>query len=175
MREHQRRPAILRGGRREVLAQELAELFNRGRSVQQLASTIGRRPALVRRLLVEAGVRSRSGACIGASDEVICSELAQRYRSGASVTALMEQTGLHRQRIRALLREAGLTPEPHSTRSPLPPGLIERYQAGASLRQLAQQFGRDHCTIRTMLINAGVSLRAPGRPRTNAATGGPHP
>ncbi len=157
-------PQALRGKRRQRIAAELAERFARERvSVHELASELGRRPSVVRRLLGEAGVRAAGTPCVGISEQETASTLARRYCDGASISALVRQTGLDKRVIRDLLSRAGVAlPVRHSPTGEQTAWITERYRSGESIRALATSTGCSYGTIRAALLANGVALRPRG-------------
>jgi lambda repressor-like predicted transcriptional regulator len=157
-------PQALRGKRRERIAAEVAERFARDRmSVHELASQLGRRPSVVRRLLDEAGVQAAGAPCVGISEQETARTLARRYESGASISALVRQTGLDKRVIRGMLSGQGVAlPERHSPSAAQAQEIATRYRAGESIRTLAASTGCSYGTIRTVLLSAGVELRPRG-------------
>lgn len=153
----------LRGRRRRAVAAELASRFAAGAvSISQLAADIRRRPALVRRLLIEAGVRTDDQSCLQASRTALVSQLVSRYRAGESIETLSHRTGIDRRVVRRLLDQGGV-PQPERAQPPAAAELvIAGYRAGASIRQLAREFGSSYSAVRTLLRNAGVGLRPRG-------------
>jgi lambda repressor-like predicted transcriptional regulator len=151
----------LRGEPRRRLAQALADRFQRGdASIQQLATEYGRRPSTIRRLLQEAGVTMDDGPMVGVPVNRLASTLASRYRNGASIAALVRQTGIDRRAIRALLISAGISlPERGTRPDDMADMLALRYHEGASIRDLADLAGCSYSTIRTLLLDSGVTLR----------------
>jgi lambda repressor-like predicted transcriptional regulator len=164
MMEPNAAPQALRGKRRERIAAEVAERFTRERvSVHELANELGRRPSVVRRLLDEAGVRAAGTPCVGISEQETASTLARRYSHGASISALVRQTGLDKRVIRNLLSSVGVVlPVRHSPTGEQAEWIADRYRAGASIRALAASTGCSYGTIRAALLANGVSLRPRG-------------
>lgn len=153
----------LYGKRRAQIAGEVAERFiEDGLSVQELADLVGRRPALVRRLLDEAGIQAER-PCVGFSEQETAGILARRYEGGASIAALVQQTGMDKRVIRGLLVKAGLV---LPVRSPVTPDgaekVVARYKAGESIRMLVAGIGYSYGTIRTILQASGTQLRPRG-------------
>ncbi|MCK2244043.1 MULTISPECIES: helix-turn-helix domain-containing protein [unclassified Crossiella] len=156
-------PEPLRGRRRRRVAAELASRFAAGAvSIPELAADLRRGPALVRRLLIEAGVRTDNDTCLRASAADLTADLVRRHRAGESIEHLSRRTGIDRRAIRRLLAEGGV-PQPVRARQPTATELvIEGYRSGASIRQLAARFGSSYSAVRTLLRNAGVGLRSRG-------------
>lgn len=156
--------APLRGKRRKRVAAEIAERFIYHRvGVHELAEELGRRPAVVRHLLAEAGVCVADVPCIGVSDEEAAATLARRYTAGASISELVRLTGLDKRIVRNLLVVAGTTlPERHSTTGREVPQIIAEYRAGASIRTLAAGTGYSYGTVREILLSNDVPLRPRG-------------
>ncbi|HEY2701651.1 MAG TPA: helix-turn-helix domain-containing protein [Pseudonocardiaceae bacterium] len=154
----------LRGKRRARIAAEVAERFARDRmSVHELASQLGRRPSVVRRLLGEAGVQAAGAPCVGISDQETAQTLARRYEGGASISALVRQTGLDKRVIRGMLSNQGVAlPERHSPSSQEAEQIASRYRAGESIRTLAASTGCSYGTVRSVLLTIGVVLRPRG-------------
>ncbi len=157
----------LRGQRRAEVAQRLAHRFHSDRSivtVTALAVGIGLKPSTVRRLLSEAGVRSRR-LLVGLADDEVTAELVRRFRRDASVWQLRGVTGLDERVIRDRLRLAGVTLAKRTSRSDFAvsvPKLVELYEAGASLSELTALSGGSYGTVRRVLLAAGVQLRSRG-------------
>ncbi|GAB2677409.1 hypothetical protein GCM10027271_42810 [Saccharopolyspora gloriosae] len=162
------REAALRGRRRRTLARKLTARFDAGETViGDLATAIGRKPSLVRRLLEEAGVHTEHSPYIGADDDQLATCLAARHHQhGDSITALIHDTSLHRARLHALLHHAEQPPRRAKAATPPPPGTGQQYLHGASLRELERRTGIDYSTLATKLRAAGVPLRPPGRSPT---------
>jgi hypothetical protein len=161
MREPETFPA-LRGSRRQQFARQLADRYVRDRvSIGELAAQVHRRPTLVRRLLLEAGVRIDGDA--GADGPDVAAELAGRYADGESLETLAKNTGIDRRVVRTLLADAGV---PIRERHPVPAHqggwVVEQYLAGITLRELAHRIGCSYGTVRRYLLRAGVGLRSPG-------------
>ena len=106
--------------------------------------------------------------------DVSAAEIADRYATGLTMTALAGRYGVCPDTIRARLRVAGVTPRRVSP--PRPPARLAakpipmdeaaaRYRHGATLRELAAAYAVTARTVRRQLIAAGVTLRsrAPGR------------
>jgi DNA-binding MarR family transcriptional regulator/lambda repressor-like predicted transcriptional regulator len=92
--------------------------------------------------------------------------LTGRYKSGATIEALADETGLSYRRTRTTLIDAGVTPRPPRIRvPPCPPGMVNLYKSGATIRELANRYGHSYNQTRNMLLHAGVTLRPPGRPK----------
>ncbi|GGN29271.1 hypothetical protein GCM10011609_86160 [Lentzea pudingi] len=155
----------LRGKQRWQVAAAVAERFTRdGVSIRELAAEFYRRPCTVRRLLIEAGVEAYDGACVGPSDAEIAAALASRYRGGASVETLSNDTGIDPRAVRRLLGHAGVAVPRRQHRPPCETDqLVDQYEAGASLRQIAADTGSNYGTVRRLLLAAGVSLRVSGK------------
>jgi lambda repressor-like predicted transcriptional regulator len=164
MKQHIAGPQALRGKRRERIAAEVAERFARDRmSVHELASQLGRRPSVVRRLLDEAGVQAAGTPCVGIGEVETARTLARRYEGGASISALVRQTGLDKRVIRGMLSRQGVhLPERHSPDGEQAEQIATRYRAGESIRTLAASMGCSYGTVRTVLLAAGVELRPRG-------------
>ncbi|HJP79834.1 MAG TPA: helix-turn-helix domain-containing protein [Pseudonocardiaceae bacterium] len=162
--EHIAGPQALRGKRRERIAAEVAERFARDRmSVHELASQLGRRPSVVRRLLDEAGVQAAGTPCVGISEQETAQTLARRYEGGASISALVRQTGLDKRVIRGMLSRQGVAlPERHSPSAEQSEEIAARYRAGESIRTLAASTGCSYGTVRSALLATGVELRPRG-------------
>jgi hypothetical protein len=88
------------------------------------------------------------------------------YEAGATIEALVEETGVSYRRVRETLLAFGVTLRPPMILvPPLPPGMVARYRNGASIRQLGVIYGHSYSQTRNMLRNAGVALRPRGAPR----------
>jgi transposase-like protein len=160
----------LRGQQRSEVAAELAEQFVQGtKSVRELATDVGRRPSLVRRLLVEAGVRTDGPECVGTDLEDTARIVRDCYRRSGSIQAVVAMTSLDRRVVRHLL---ALPAESVSQLegAELAAAMGRRYQAGATLQEIAGQTGQSYNQVRAALIEAGVSLRPPGGPGGKSAT-----
>lgn len=160
----------LRGQQREQIAAALAQRFVQEQvSIRDLATELGRRPSLIRRLLDEAGVCADTPSCVGAKDSEIAAVLADRYRGGVPIEQLSDDTGIGRRAIRRLLTEAGVS---RPARHPLPVDqsdwVVEQYRAGVSLRELAKQTNCSYSTIRRVLLQADVDLRSSGASRLSS-------
>ncbi|MBP2474428.1 hypothetical protein JOF53_003300 [Crossiella equi] len=153
--------APLRGTERKRLAAELARRYAAGTtSIPELAARVGRGPALVRRLLIEAGVRTDDESCIRTGNAELAAELVARHQRGETVAQLSWTTGIDRRVVRRYLSAAGVPKPPRA----LPPGdtdaVVAGYRAGASIRELADRFGSSYTAVRTLLVQAGVGLRS---------------
>ena len=132
-------------------------------SVHELASQLGRRPSVVRRLLDEAGVQAAGTPCVGIGEQETARTLARRYESGASISSLVRQTGLDKRVIRGMLSGQGVAlPERHSPSREQAAQIASRYQDGESIRTLASSTGCSYGTVRSVLLSAGVELRPRG-------------
>jgi len=90
----------LRGQQREQLAAALAQRFIQEQvSIRDLASELGRRPSLVRRLLGEAGVCAETTSCVGVPESEVAAVLAARYREGVSIERLSDDTCIGRRGV----------------------------------------------------------------------------
>jgi hypothetical protein len=152
----------LRGSRRQEFAQQLADRYvHNPVPIGDLAAEVHRRPTLVRRLLLEAGIRVDGDT--GADGPDMAAELAGRYADGKSLEALAKDTGIDRRVVRTLLAGAGV---PIRERHPVPAHqgrwVVEQYLAGVTLRELADRTGCSYGTVRRYLLRAGVGLRSPG-------------
>jgi hypothetical protein len=169
----------LRGQRRKQLAADLARRFAHDRlSVQELASQLGRRPAVVRRLLDEAGIYESDRIMVGTDEQTTAHGLARRYKQTGSIAALVRETGMDKRVIRRKLMDAGVSlPDRHSLSAEEEDQAIARYRAGASIRTVAASIGSSYGTIRAALHTAHVELRprgnrhAPVRAHTNEKFG----
>jgi hypothetical protein len=155
----------LRGHRREQLAADVAQRFVQDRmSVHDLASQLGRRPAVVRRLLDEAGIYDASRTMIGTDDQQTARNVARRYAQVGSISALVRETGMDKRVIRSMLVGAGVPlPTRHSLTDSETEQIAARYLDGASIRQLAKYFGASYGTVRAALLAARVKIRPRGR------------
>nr|WP_018685558.1 helix-turn-helix domain-containing protein [Actinokineospora enzanensis] len=153
------------------MARELAGAFGAGETIPGLAATTGRSPGLVRRLLEEANVVAPAWpACLGISQQRLAEVLAERYRRGASMQALSEESGIDRRVVRRLLEQQDAAPAPRQASSALrPTDLVELYDGGRSLRQLAEQTGLSYAKVRDTLLAAGITLRSRGNPAARHA------
>lgn len=153
----------LYGKRRARIAAEVAERFiEDGLSVHELADLVGRRPVLVRRLLDEAGIQA-ARPCVGFGEQEMARILARRYEGGASIAALVRQTGMDKRVIRGLLVKAGLVlPVRCSVTTEGAEYVVARYKAGDSIRMLVANIGYSYGTIRTILQASGTQLRPRG-------------
>ncbi|MCA1707840.1 MAG: hypothetical protein LC808_33030 [Actinobacteria bacterium] len=160
----------LRGQQREQIAAALAHRFVQEQvSIRDLASELGRRPSLIRRLLDEAGVCADTTSCVGVAESEIATVLAARYRDGVPIEQLSDDTGIDRRVIRRLLTEAGVSrPERHPLPVDQSDWVVEQYRAGVSLRELAKQTSCSYSTIRRVLLQAGVALRSSGTTRSSS-------
>ncbi|SDM17401.1 helix-turn-helix domain-containing protein [Allokutzneria albata] len=162
MAEH---PSRLYGRQRREIAQELAARFLRSRSpIQELASQVNRRPAQVRQLLLEAGVRTSDATCLRETVSETAEAVASAYERGRSMRELAHETGIDRRTLRLLLVRAGVEPGVTTAAGcsvDVAP-LADAYLAGATLRALAASTGLSYHVIRTLLLNAGVPLRKRG-------------
>lgn len=155
----------LRGRRRAEVAAELADQFQAqsNPTMRMFAARVGYPGTVVRRLLEEAGVRSRR-CLIGFTDEVVAAELADQYQRGTTVAALAFRTGLGEKRIYALLNSAGVDtarPEP-GPMTMTDDEIVDAYLHGATIQHLVQEAGGSSTIIRQILLTAGVQLRARG-------------
>jgi hypothetical protein len=157
-------PKPLRGHQRRELAAELAAQFVQGtKSLRELATSLGRRPSLVRRLLAEAGVRTDGPECVGTDFEDTVRIVHDCYRKNASIQAVVETTSLDRRVVRHLLALPA-QPAGQFGDSEMVAELARRYRAGTTLQEIASQTGHSYNQVRAALIAAGVSLRRPGGP-----------
>jgi hypothetical protein len=146
------------------VAADLAEQFIRGTSsVRELAASVGRRPSLVRRLLVEAGVRADGPECVGTGLEDTARIVRDCYDKTGSIQAVVEMTSLDRRVVRHLLALPAESDDQLGV-SELVAEMARRYQAGASMQEIADETGQSYNQVRATLIEAGVSLRPPGGP-----------
>ncbi|WP_086827242.1 helix-turn-helix domain-containing protein [Allokutzneria sp. NRRL B-24872] len=155
----------LYGQQRRETAQELAARFLRSRTpIQELANEVNRRPAQVRQLLLEAGVRTSDATCLRETVDETADAVAHAYGRGRSMRELAHETGIDRRTLRLLLAQAGVE-------SGIPPAtsysidvapLADAYLAGETLRALATSSGLSYHVIRTILLDAGVPLRKRG-------------
>lgn len=154
----------LKGKHRQRVAAAIAERFVRDRiGVHELAAELGRRPAVVRHLLEEAGLCIADVPCIGISDEDTAATLARRYSAGASIVELVRLTGIDKRIVRRLLIQAGVTlPQRHETTTQDAQQIVADYRAGASLRTLANSIGCSYGTVRAILLANEVQLRPRG-------------
>lgn len=167
--------APLTGKRRVHIAAEVAERFIRDQAgVHELAKELGRRPAVVRHLLAEAGICMADVPCIGVSDEETAATLARRYSAGASIAELVRLTGLDKRIVRKLLVLAGVSlPERHSTTGQEAQRIIAGYRTGASIRTLAADTGFSYSTAREILVAHKVPLRPRGAVCAHSPAGEP--
>ncbi|MCP3803527.1 helix-turn-helix domain-containing protein [Allokutzneria sp. A3M-2-11 16] len=162
MAEH---PPRLYGQQRREIALELAARFLRSRSpIQELASEVNRRPAQVRQLLLEAGVRTSDATCLRETVDETAEAVASAYGRGRSMRELAHETGIDRRTLRLLLAQAGVEPvlAPAATYSVDVAPLADAYLAGETLRALSASSGLSYHVIRTILLDAGVPLRKRG-------------
>ena len=161
MAEH---PPRLYGQQRREIAQELAARFLRSRSpIQELASQVNRRPAQVRQLLLEAGVRTSDATCLRETVSETAEAVANAYGRGRSMRELAHETGIDRRTLRLLLARAGVEGvPPAATCSVDVAPLADAYLAGETLRALAASSGLSYHVVRTILLDAGVPLRKRG-------------
>jgi hypothetical protein len=163
----------LRGQRRTQLAADIAQRFVQDRlSVQELASQVGHRPVVVRRLLDEAGIYDAGRTLVGTDEQETARNLARRYRQTGSIAALVRETGMDKRLIRRALVDAGVSlPVMRSLSQDEVERVAARYRDGESIRTLAASFGCSYGTIRTVLHAAHVQLR----PRGSGREAGPAP
>lgn len=151
--------SALRGRARRAAAVCARREFGRCRSVLQVAELLKVGPALARRLLIEAGVRTTDQACIRPHDEQLAAALAARHQQGETVAELTWATGIDRREVRRLLAAAGVA-APGRARPPDDAAAVAAgYRAGASIRELAAWHGSSYSAVRTVLVRAGVTLR----------------
>lgn len=160
--KHPQQP--LCGRRRARIAADLAERFIQDQlSVAELSTLVRRRPSTVRRLLTEAGIQTTGPACVGLSKQETARILARRYEAGASIVALVRQTGMDKRAIRTMLVDAGVDlPVSHPLTADEAEQVVARYQAGESIRTLAASMGCSYGTIRAALHAAQVPMRPRG-------------
>lgn len=158
------RMSSLRGKRRDLARSDVTTWFVTDRmSVSEIATKLGRRPSVIRRLLDEAGVRGTDRHCIGLSELETAESLARRYEAGASISELVRQTGMDKRVIRGFLVQAGVDlPVAHSVTGEETTRIVARYRAGESIRALAASIGCSYGTIRATLQTARVELRPRG-------------
>jgi hypothetical protein len=154
----------LRGRQRRQVAASVADEYrNHGKTVHELAAGIGRRPSLVRRLLLEAGVVLDRSDGAQPGDVDLAQTLARRWCRGSSIAALVRDTGMDRRAIRRLIEGTGvIVPNRRSRPSDSAEDLVSRYRAGTSIRSLAKLTGSSYGSIRAVLLDAGVCLRPRG-------------
>ncbi|WP_344885446.1 helix-turn-helix domain-containing protein [Allokutzneria multivorans] len=155
----------LYGQQRRETAYALAARFLKSRSpIQELADEVNRRPAQVRQLLLEAGVRTSDATCLRETADETAHAVASAYDRGRSIRELAHETGIDRRTLRLLLAQAGVEPgvAPAATYSIDVAPLAEAYLAGETLRALAASSGLSYHVIRTILLDAGVPLRKRG-------------
>lgn len=163
----------VRGARRGELRTEMARRFRAGQpriTIAGVAESFGCRQSTVRRLLSEAGVRSRR-ALIGYDAETVTVSLAARRRLGVPVQQLAADTGLTEQFIRDRLRAAGTPPARWRRRGDLSMGagdLVGAYDSGVDIAVLADYADSSYGTVRRILLDAGVQLRPPRRGSTSS-------
>ncbi|MGH3941627.1 MAG: helix-turn-helix domain-containing protein [Pseudonocardiaceae bacterium] len=101
----------LRGQQREQIAAALAQRFIQEQvSIRDLASELGRRLSLVRRLLDEAAVCAETTSCVGVPKSEVAAVLAARYREGVPTERLSDDTGIDRRVVRRMLTGEGVSP-----------------------------------------------------------------
>lgn len=158
--------SALRGRARRQVAHELARRFLTARPIMvaDFAAQVGKSPALVRRLLEEAGVSTGGLMCVGMSEADLAPILSARYQAGSSLDTLSRETGLDRRHVGDLLARQGTALRVRRLES-LPadqiPRIVRKYRHGATLRELAELTGFSHSTIRRELLKSGVTLLPP--------------
>jgi hypothetical protein len=88
-------------------------------------------------------------------------QLVGDYEAGSPSTKLMDQYGLGKGTVLALLRKHGVKLRGQGVRNIDVQQGIELYQAGWSLKQLGAEFDCDAETVRKALRAAGVQMRSP--------------
>lgn len=160
---------MTRQQQRDRLRAELVRAFHASKpdiTIADLAARYGCGPSTARRLLEEAGVKSRPHL-LGLTDDEVSAELVTRYYDlGIPKLTLTTVTGIDHRLIRRCLREAGLERPRRRLAMPVD-DIVDAYHAGASIRELAERAGT-YGTVRLALLDAGVELRGRGGPRRAA-------
>ncbi|WP_234542759.1 helix-turn-helix domain-containing protein [Streptomyces shenzhenensis] len=89
-------------------------------------------------------------------------ELVEAYQQGATVSALSERYGMHRQTVDHHLTRAGVAKRSQVKMTPLRMARAkELYEQGWSARQIGAQLGVCASTVSKKLKRAGVEMREP--------------
>lgn len=154
-----------RGGHntRDLPVEELVARYAEGEGLHALAASYSSSPMTIRARLTAAGVTIREPGRNRNAPVFDPDELREAYESGLRLVDVAALFGTHKNRIRDLLVEAGVTIRPRAWK-PLPElELKARYEAGEPARTLAADYGVDEGTIRAHLRRFGVTIR-PGGP-----------
>lgn len=149
----------------EQIAAMVAE-YQAGATIREVAARAGHGYSTVHGVLREAGVSIRARGRISSFATDKAPELVAAYCRGESLDTLRARYGISRQRVRAVLDEAGVdrrqrllswTPEQLAA-------VVTEYQEGASARDVAARHGCSPTAVQRALRQAGVTLRPGGFP-----------
>jgi hypothetical protein len=149
---------------------ELVRRYQAGESTTAIGASIGVSATTVRQWLMQAGVTLRPPGWVAGRQRLDLddADLIARYRSGETLTEILNATGIGRMTVRARLKRAGVAMRPAceppgSRRLDLPVAeIVESYRSGESSVTIGRSFGVSSRVIRQRLIEAGVERRRPG-------------
>ncbi len=156
-------------GKHADKAKDIVAAYCAGSSALDVATRFGCDPALVRRMVVEAGeaMRPPSRASEKAPSPRIEQIMAMRA-AGKTGEEIGEALGITRERVRQIVIKEGMFQQ-YADRPFRPEEItaFEEYKAGAPLGIVAAMLGVTPDTAKKKLIAAGVELRP--KPRANSA------
>lgn len=107
---------------------------------------------------------------LGAAREALQSDLAERYRAGATIQQIADATGRSYSGVHKLLDQAGVEFRPAwrytgRPRRELVNEVVRRYEAGDTIRGIGAALGYSYTAVRNILVAEHVMLRRRGTAR----------
>jgi DNA-binding CsgD family transcriptional regulator len=142
--------------------------YEGGKSILEIAQTVGLTDEAVRRRLHRAGTPLRPRGWSRES-RTLDARLRAQYEGGRTVAELGQEHPCSSKEIRRRLKRAGVVLRPKSPNVD-PDFLRKEYESGQTLNSLSLALGLSIYAIRRRLIRAGVVLRPTGRRAATAPT-----
>lgn len=145
---------------------EIAEAYNAGARLHDLAEEYDVSYETIRRRLLEAGYETRPSG--HQEIDLPVDEIVSRYEGGEHLRQIAEDYPVSHETIRKRLLDAGVDMRDSScgdnTKSVPTEEVVEKYHDGARPSELAEEYDVSVSTLRKRLREAGCEIKHPGPP-----------
>lgn len=148
--------------------QEIADLYQAGQGIVELAKRFGVSTTPIVGALKRQGVQRRPGGqpspWTGSADQR--ADVIAAYKSGEPIRKIAQRLKTSARWIIEALDDAEVKRFHSGSRPMFDPEtvdvIVDAYQSGTKLTDIAKRYGTNHVTIRNHLVRRGVKLREPG-------------
>ena len=147
-----------------------AAAYRRGDTIGEIVAATGRSRAVVRKALLDAGVKLRTtGQRLSKAERRQLQKVAvTAYERGDTMAEIAAATGRSRAAVRKALRDAGVELRTtgrrlsETERDHLKEVAVAAYEQGDTVRKIAASTGYSYGGVHKVLVDAGVTLRPTG-------------